>query len=742
MRLIPCAALFAASIARADDPTDISGLLEESVVSTASDSLETARTAPALSTVITAEQLRRFGIRSISEAITFFATGMRTENPHDDPAELNSRGLVCTQDFGKHMLLLLNGHTMNDQAGGWSTIDFAAGIPLGIVDHIEVILGPGSVLYGSNAMFGVINVITKEAKDYAGVKVAAEGGLLVPAKSRNPTNDIGGFGRASVGAGYKFNLFNTPGEVTTEIEYAKQAGPSYSYGPQSVPGANFGPYSMAPSVWGGDMHRSTFYDVPAGIARVSIGDFTLMVQGQSSRRGLPTDASYFDGASFNRTSSGLFDARYRFAPTSIVSVRARVYGDLYYFDQTLYSSTPSECDPGETNGCRGIFNMSSKWIGSEIQTTFDWTRHGNLTTLIGVDGRIRHLSSDSYVVDSQTMKAGPQQGVFSFFDEMGAIYLQQIYRPLRQLEFNAGARVDAYSLYPAHVSPRAAITAQPWSQGTVKVIYSEAFRAPSAYEMFRTSRFRIPPDHLSPEIVRSVEASVQQRFGAQRVMIGVYRSWWSQMVQLAQITSSGREEERIVNEARERGLITEAQGTVANPIYQYQNSGTIDNYGLNSSFDGVVLNGLQKLQYGASLTWSFSRNTWDRTQYRVPVSSPLFGNARLSYDFSGNYPTIAAAVAITSKRLANRGDVAGFTPVPFAPIRAQLRLAVTGPIAPIPGLSYHIAGSYTFGDREPYVVGPIQAIPYNAPPTAAELAPATKLSMFAGLQYEFGAQQL
>ncbi len=54
-----------------------------------------------------------------------------------------------------------DGHAINEPLFGTARFDRGAGIPLEMVDHIEVILGPGSVLYGSNAMLGVINVITK-----------------------------------------------------------------------------------------------------------------------------------------------------------------------------------------------------------------------------------------------------------------------------------------------------------------------------------------------------------------------------------------------------------------------------------------------------------------------------------------------------------------------------------------------------------------------------------------------------
>ena len=95
----------------------LEGLLDQSVVSGATKSAETASTAPATSTSISAEDLRRYGIRSLDEAIDFLSLGMVTEDPLGDP-ELNARGVLITQDYGAHVLLLIDGHVVNEAWGG------------------------------------------------------------------------------------------------------------------------------------------------------------------------------------------------------------------------------------------------------------------------------------------------------------------------------------------------------------------------------------------------------------------------------------------------------------------------------------------------------------------------------------------------------------------------------------------------------------------------------------------------
>ena len=81
--------------ARADDPTDLEQLLSESIVSTPSHNQETATTAPATSSTVTAEDLRRYGVRSLDEAINFLALGMVTSSPLH-AVEIGARGVLLS----------------------------------------------------------------------------------------------------------------------------------------------------------------------------------------------------------------------------------------------------------------------------------------------------------------------------------------------------------------------------------------------------------------------------------------------------------------------------------------------------------------------------------------------------------------------------------------------------------------------------------------------------------------------
>src|SRR5262245_54654020 len=167
-----------ASTARAQSTADLQGLLEETVVTTASKTKETSSNAPATSTTLTADDMRRYGIRTIDEAISFLSLGGFAYNPFYTP-DVSFRGVGLEGDQGDHVLLLVDGHSMNDALFGSARFGRGIGLPLELIDHIEVILGPGSVLYGSSAMLGVVNVVTKRGKEHKGGHLVFESELPI-----------------------------------------------------------------------------------------------------------------------------------------------------------------------------------------------------------------------------------------------------------------------------------------------------------------------------------------------------------------------------------------------------------------------------------------------------------------------------------------------------------------------------------------------------------------------------------
>jgi len=210
---IASAGLSCAVSSRADGTSNLSELLNESVITTSSTSAVRASTAPATSVTITAEELRTFGVRTLAEAMDLFAMSVVTSSPLGAP-DVGARGVLLTRDNGKHFLLLVNGHAINDPLYRAARFDQGAGIPIQLVDQIEITVGPGSVLYGSNAMLGVINVITKRAAESATAEVESE---------YEPGRSV----RAGATAGVPFQLFGAASELTSVNDIAGAATPVF-----------------------------------------------------------------------------------------------------------------------------------------------------------------------------------------------------------------------------------------------------------------------------------------------------------------------------------------------------------------------------------------------------------------------------------------------------------------------------------------------------------------------------------
>lgn len=718
-----------------EDLDELTAVLSEPVVSGVSRSAESSSTAPATVTVLTAEDLRRYGLRSLDEALNFLSLGMVTQNPLHS-VDIGSRGVLLTSDFGNHVLLLLNGQILNEPWNGTAYFERGAAVPWELIDHIEVILGPGSVMYGSNAMLGVINVVTRKARDYGRGLVTVETEVSAPVNARarlqGPRlqkryfSDAGTGIRVAGGGSQGFHLLGKKAEIVGQLEYFSAEGPSFTFGPQAygddlVTGQpkNFGPRSQ-PGVWGGVARNSYSTRVPAGHVRLSVGDLQVELRAATYSRSTPYINNFnvftgdFDAGDTERDRFFNTDIRYRLPTTGRLTLSARLYGGLYDYRQRLTQSAAEDCPSTQTGGCFKTVNGDSKWIGLELQAHRDWLGDGRVTTLLGTDGRLRRVAGrsefDGFDQTAQVAMNGYARG-----EEILGLYLQQEARPVRWLTLNLGGRLDLDSRFGRRLSPRAAVAFHTSENGTAKLSYAEAFRGPTAYELYYSDLGQIAPGSLRPETVRSLEASHEQRWGEHRLLIGGFVSRWTDMVLLTDVSDEGIQD-AIINAQL-------APGTTS--AVQYSNVANIRNLGLNAAVEGRIA---RRLSYGLNVTAARTRrSSGDGSTLRLAVSPQVFGNARLAYEIAPDAPTLALAAFFASKRPADRALDGGFSPTPEAPAQVDLRFTLTGPLRFLQGLSYRFTAQYAFAGRMPYVAGPIQVATPEFP--AAELAPIDRLRL-------------
>jgi outer membrane cobalamin receptor len=155
-----------------DDVFDIfDGLVKVRKVSVASGVKEDASIAPAVTTLITAQDIEAVGARTLDEALQM-VPGLHVGRRGAGYGYIYTMRGIHTNP-SPEVLVLMNGIPLKKPSDGRIEV---SDLPASLIQRIEVIRGPGSALYGADAFSGVINVITKTAADIQGTEVGVQAG--------------------------------------------------------------------------------------------------------------------------------------------------------------------------------------------------------------------------------------------------------------------------------------------------------------------------------------------------------------------------------------------------------------------------------------------------------------------------------------------------------------------------------------------------------------------------------------
>jgi len=135
---------------------------------------ESVAVAPSIISVITAREIRQFGARNLQDVLNR-TTSLQGVGSHFFPNSISIRGQML-EHSNNDVLFLINGRPNRTSWNGGTSERILLGFPIDAIDHIEIIRGPGSVLYGTGAFSGVINIVTKsstETVDTGNVSVTA-----------------------------------------------------------------------------------------------------------------------------------------------------------------------------------------------------------------------------------------------------------------------------------------------------------------------------------------------------------------------------------------------------------------------------------------------------------------------------------------------------------------------------------------------------------------------------------------
>ena len=138
--------------------------------------------APSSITIITAEEIHRFGYTSFADVMRS-VRGLYVSEDRNY-SYLGVRGFLRPGDYSTRVLVLIDGHRMNDNIYDSGAVGRDGAIDVELIERVEFIRGPSSSVYGSSAFFGVINIVTKQGHEIDGFELAQEAGSLNTYRTR------------------------------------------------------------------------------------------------------------------------------------------------------------------------------------------------------------------------------------------------------------------------------------------------------------------------------------------------------------------------------------------------------------------------------------------------------------------------------------------------------------------------------------------------------------------------------
>ena len=443
--------------------------------------------APSSITIVTADQIRKFGYTTLAGILRsvrgFYVTYDRNYS------FVGVRGFSRPGDYNSRILLLIDGHRMNDNVFGGALFGTEFPLDIDLIDRVEIIRGPASSLYGTSAFLAVINVITRTTD--APLWAEASGSLGSFASKK---------GRASYGQRFGSGV----GMLASISAYDSDGQRALYFNEFDSPATNNGIAENADS----DEFKKLF-------GRVTWGRFKLQGLYGTRAKAIPT-ASF--GTVFNDPRSrtvekqGFIDLQYDRRLGSAWQLASRVYYDRYGYDGDYVFDLGTEDDP------QLVLNKDfarGNWWGTELNVSRKLA--GRHRVAFGADYR-DNLRQDQSNYD--------QEPFAPYLDDrrqstIWAVYAQDEISLHEKLMLNLGLRHDHYESFGGTTNPRMGVIYSPWKATTVKLLYGEAFRAPNAYELFwsqsgvtKSNPLLQPETNQTAEIVMERYLRQQIRFTA------------------------------------------------------------------------------------------------------------------------------------------------------------------------------------------------------------------------------------
>jgi iron complex outermembrane receptor protein len=435
--------------------------------------------APASVTIVTSEEIKKSGYRTLANILRnvrgFYVTYDRNYS------YLGVRGYGPSGDYNSRIALMIDGHRLNDNIFDSASIGNEFPIDIDLIDRVEVIRGPNSSLYVASAFLGVINIITKRGRDLQRVSVAGE---------------MASYGSYQGRVSYGDKFSNGLQLLLSGSFYDSHGHDRLFFQEFNNPATNNG---LAVNV--DDEQFRQFF------TNASWGRFTLHGVFGSRDKGIPTApfATAFNVAGTHTIDTrAFFDLQYDRKLGRGWSLTNRIYYDQFNNDGTY------TYDYSAFGGPSRVLNKNfahGKWWGDELAFSKQILESQRLS--VGFEYR------DNFEQNQGNYDLQPFVRYFSSYQTSSvfSVYAQDEIHLRKNLVLNLGIRYDRYSTFGGTTNPRAALIYSPWDKTTFKFLYGHSFRAPNMFELFYAAPGNEPNPSLNPETVRTMELVWEQYFG-------------------------------------------------------------------------------------------------------------------------------------------------------------------------------------------------------------------------------------
>jgi outer membrane receptor for ferrienterochelin and colicins len=499
-------------------------------VYTASKHMQNASDAPASITVVNSNEIQRFGYRTLADILRgvpgFYVTYDR------DYSFVGVRGFGRLGDWNSRVLLLIDGHRINNNVLGQAMLGNEFLVDVDMIERVEIVCGPSSSLYGANAFFAVINIMTRTTKQVKDWELSFQ------------TGSFGTYeGRATYG-----HQFRGLGVLLS--------GTFYDSNGQRL----FFPEFDSPATNNGITSDTDYESYKHILATLTFRGFTLQGLFSTRDKGVPT--AYF-GAVFNDPGDFNVDSHQYINLDYQHSIRKWQLDAHTSYDQARLQGPVPEA-PVVPGGpvVLNTFSFRGNWWTGEVKVSGDLFERNHITLGSEIRDNLRQDQGD-LLNPPNVFAEEPNSSLIT------ALYAQDELGITSRLTLNAGVRFDHYSTFGGTTNPRMALIYRPASKTTLKLLYGNAFSAPDVYEIspdfgtFYDDNLKLGPEHI-----QSFEGRVQQGLGQYfQLSSGVYHNRINDLITLVSVPSDGN--------------------------FQYQNDGDAQATGMDVEFTGRATNGLQ-----------------------------------------------------------------------------------------------------------------------------------------------------